>query len=184
MSDELKPWTIRSSRTIVKDKWIDLTAESCVTPRGELIEPFYLLKPRDWCCIMAIDAEDHVIFVRQYRHGIRATSLELPGGVIDEVDASPATAAARELMEETGYGCGPAETVGTFSANPHNHTNFMHVFLARGAARCRAPNPDFGEALAIERHPVGSIDGLIRSGAIVHGLQIAALVQCLHALGR
>jgi 8-oxo-dGTP pyrophosphatase MutT (NUDIX family) len=184
MADDLKPWTVMASKTILKDKWIDLTAQTCVTPKGEAIAPFYLFAPRPWCAILAIDTRDHAIMVRQYRHGIAAMSLELPGGVIEETNADPAVAAARELAEETGYHCGAIQPAGRFAANPHNQTNFMHVFLARGVVRSGDPKPDFGEAVVVERHPIGALGGLITSGAIVHGLHIAALTLALAVIGR
>lgn len=184
MADALRPWTITARRTILRDKWIDLTAETCLTAKGEVIDPFYLLKLRDWCCVMAVDADDHVILVRQYRHGIGATSLELPGGVVDAEDENPAAAALRELGEETGYVCDAPRAAGIFAPNPHNQTNRMHVFAATGARPAGVPSFDHDEALIVERYPLGTVGELIRSGAIVHGLHIAALTLGLTALGR
>lgn len=184
MAEDLPPWTVTARRTIIRDKWIDLTAETCLAAKGEVIDPFYVFRPRDWCCLLAVDRDDQVIMVRQYRHGIGATSLELPGGVVDEADADPAAAAVRELREETGYVCDALHPAGIFAPNPHNQTNRMHVFVATGARLFGPASFDHGEALVVERHSVGDIPHLLRTGAIVHGLQIAALTLALAALGR
>lgn len=184
MAAPLKAWTVKERRTIVRDAWIDLEAQTCVTADGAEIAPFYILSPRDWSAILAIDNDDQAILVRQYRHGIGATSLELPGGVVDADDIDPAAAAVRELAEETGYQVAHVQAAGRFAPNPHNQTNTMHIFVATGAALTTTPQFDVGEAVAVERHPVASLRHLIATGEIVHGLHIAALTLALAALGR
>lgn len=182
--DQLKPWTVISRRTIIRDRWIALEAQTCVAGDGQEIAPFYVLSPSNWSAILAIDADDHAILVRQYRHGAGKLSLELPGGVIDATDADPAAAALRELSEETGYRADHAKPAGTFAPNPHNQTNTMHVFIAEGAVLAGKTTFDIGEAVIVERHPVASLGALIARGEVIHGLHIAAISLALAALGR
>ena len=42
---ELKPWTVLSSKTVLKDKWIDVRADDCITAEGALIAPYAFLGP-------------------------------------------------------------------------------------------------------------------------------------------
>src|SRR5436190_24104363 len=52
--------------------------------------------------VVALTEGDHVVLVREFRPGLEAELLELPGGVVDDGE-TPAEAAGRELLEETGY---------------------------------------------------------------------------------
>ena len=68
--------------------------------------------------ILAIDAEDHVILVEQFRVPLGKPCLELPAGLIGDDDGKAGedatVAAARELEEETGYRAGRIEVLGEF----------------------------------------------------------------------
>lgn len=72
--------------------------------------------------ILAIDEEDHVLLVEQYRVPLGRACLELPAGLVGDDDSAAgedATAAAnRELIEETGYRAGRMEVVGEFYSSP------------------------------------------------------------------
>ena len=70
--------------------------------------------------IIAIDPEDHVILVEQYRVPLGRACIELPAGLIgDETEGEdPTEAAARELEEETGYRAGRIEVLGDFHSSP------------------------------------------------------------------
>lgn len=70
--------------------------------------------------ILAIDAEDHVLLVEQFRVPLGRTCIELPAGLIGDHDAGEddTVAAARELEEETGYRAGRMEVLGEFWSSP------------------------------------------------------------------
>ena len=103
MSNLPQPWRVTASRTIIKDKWIDLRADDCLRADGLEIKPYYVLDYPDWVQVIAIDADENLVVIRQYRHGAGRLTLEIPSGCIDASDADPIAAAARELREETGY---------------------------------------------------------------------------------
>ena len=94
----LRPWKILSSKHVYPNVRID----HCELPDGQVIEGF-VLEYHDWATVVALTPDNQVVMERQYRHGIQKILLELPGGVIDDSDASPLEAARRELLEETGY---------------------------------------------------------------------------------
>jgi 8-oxo-dGTP pyrophosphatase MutT (NUDIX family) len=93
---------------------------------GEL--PFYVLETGDWVNIIPITPDGRVVLIRQYRYGRDAVSLEIPGGQVDGEE--PAVAAARELLEETGYAGDPPVHLGTVAPNPAIQNNRCHTFLA------------------------------------------------------
>jgi 8-oxo-dGTP pyrophosphatase MutT (NUDIX family) len=62
--------------------------------------------------------------IKQYRHGSKEVTLEIPGGLVDEND--PREAAQRELLEETGYAGDRVELLGFVNPNPAIFNNRCH----------------------------------------------------------
>lgn len=181
---EIKPWRVLSSRTLYQDPWVRLRGDECETASGKILGAYHVLEYPDWSHVVAIDTEDQVILVRQYRHGVGVVSLELPGGMVDKEDADPAAAAARELMEETGYRAPTVRHVLTLAPNPATHANRMHVSLAEGVTPTGTQHLDGSEAIEIVRVPVAEAVRLALSGAIIQAMHVAALLAGLNAAGR
>lgn len=59
----MAPWTVNSSATVIKDRWIDLRAEDCTTAAGVSIAPYYVLHYPDWAHIVCLDQDDHICVV-------------------------------------------------------------------------------------------------------------------------
>jgi 8-oxo-dGTP pyrophosphatase MutT (NUDIX family) len=149
--DELKPWRVENSRIVQSDPWLTLRAERCVTQRGAVLDPFYVFDYRDWVHVVAFDETDLIFFVRQYRHGLKAMSLELPGGIMDAHESDPVETARRELMEETGCEAERFTHLAALSPNPSTHTNHLHVVLAEGARVVKPLALDATEDLQVLR---------------------------------
>ena len=92
-------------------------------------------------CAVAITEENEVLMVRQYRHPVKETLLEIPGGFIDEGE-TPEEAMRRELKEETGYEFSSVINVGRIAANPGVLDNFTYLFLAKGGIKTSEQNLD------------------------------------------
>jgi ADP-ribose pyrophosphatase len=115
-------------------------------------------------CMVAIDAEDRVLLVRQWRHAIGGPLLEIPAGTLDR-DAEGSIedhelAAARELEEETGSRAGTWRYLGGFYTAPGFTSELMHLYLATDltSAHEGGLHPDEDEHL--ELHPVPFADAL------------------------
>ena len=180
-----KAWRTLSSRTIIKDRWVDLRADSCVTPAGAKIAPYYVLGYPDWVHVVALTADDRLVMVRQYRHAVGEAVLEIPGGVIDATDRDPQAAARRELAEETGYTARDWRMVGSFFPNPATHTNRVHVALALDACPDAAPSLDVGEeGLVPLTLPVREVLDGLAGGLLGQAMHVAAVYLGLAAAGR
>lgn len=175
-------WTIRKSHYIMKDRWLGLRADDCVTPSGHVLDPYYVLETADIALVLGIDAADHVILVRQYRHAYGSPSLELPGGAIDPGDTDILAAAEREMREETGYTFADAERVVTLNADPARYANRMHLVRARVIA-ARPARPDPGEDIAVMRVPRAEALRLAQSGSIVGAVHAAMILIGLSGRG-
>ncbi len=177
-------WKVESSRRILEDDWISLRADSCRTPAGELVEPFYVLDYPDWVNVVAVSEDDDVVLVRQYRHGLGRTLLELPCGAVEPGDASPAAAAARELAEETGYQPGAIVESGVLSPNPASHSNLTHCFLATGCQRVGVPVTGAGERTEVSLMPLDDFARLVLDGGLLQALHVGSALFALTRLGR
>jgi 8-oxo-dGTP pyrophosphatase MutT (NUDIX family) len=123
---------------------------------------------------VAVTPDDRVVLVWQYRFGTDALSLEIPGGVIDAGE-SPAEAARRELIEETGYEAERFEPLLTLEANPALQANRCFTFLARGARPTGQTGFDAQEELETALVPAARVADLLDGGQVTHSLVHSAL---------
>lgn len=167
-----KPWPLVESTLEGDFRIFRLRRDRAVSPRTGAALDFYVLETRDWVNVIPVTPEGDVVLVRQYRHGIRSATLEIPGGLVDDED--PAAGAARELLEETGYAAREFVHLGTVDAQPALQDNRCHTYLALGAVAVAEPRPDAGEDLVVERFPLAEVPERVRRGDITHGLVLAA----------
>lgn len=142
-------------------------------PDGGSADDFYVLDAPDWVNVVPLTDDGHVVMVRQFRVGVEAETLEIPGGMCD-VDEDPAAAAARELREETGYVAREIVPIGSVHPNPALQGNRCHSFLAMGVHPSGPPQPDPHESFDVLTVPIGEISAKIESGEITHSLVISA----------
>ena len=134
---------------------------------------FVVLESPDWVNVIPLTDDGQVVLIRQFRHGTRDVSLEVPGGVV-EADEPPEAAAVRELREETGYVPSRVKYLGFVSPNPAIQGNRSHTFLAEGCRLAAEPQPDAFEHIEVQLCPLDDIPSLIRGGEISHSLIVSA----------
>ena len=132
-----------------------------------------------WVNIVALDAGRRVLLVRQWRFGIAAPTVEIPGGMVDPGE-SAREAAERELLEETGYRARRWSELGAVEPNPAFLTNRCTTFLAEELERMGEPTGDGEEEIEVVTVPSREIPRLVASGRITHALVIAALYLLEH----
>ena len=181
---DLPSWRTTNSTRLVHDRWLKVRADDCVTADGVEIAPYYVLEYPDWVGIIALDAEDHIYLVQQYRHGLGVVALELPGGAVDANDASPVEAAARELREETGLSSTEWDYVGKLAPNPATHNNHSHIVIARNVELASRPADDPTERIRLIRMPIRQAIELVLEGKMIQVIHVAALTLALHKAGK
>ncbi len=136
--------------------------------------PFFRIDSADWVNVVPLTRDGRVVMIRQYRHGAGEVTLEVPGGIVDPGE-SPAQAAARELLEETGYRAGSLEALGHVNPNPALFGNRLHAFVARDVERVAKVANEAREETLVELVGRRDLPDLVRRGRVDHALVIAAL---------
>lgn len=174
--------TARVWKTILSEKMADcrvfeVRRDICVdaeTEEGEAT--FYCIESPDWCNVIPLTANNEVVLIEQFRHGIQKVTLEIPGGMIDE-NEDPPTAGARELLEETGYAPQEMTSLGMAHPNPAIQNNAVHFFLARGCVKTQEPSFDATEHAVTRLVPLSEVKNLIESEQITHSLVLDAFLR-------
>ncbi len=133
--------------------------------------------------ILALDDQDRVLMVRQYRAAAARTMLEVPAGTLD-IDAGsgaiedPDLAAPRELEEETGYRAGSLRRLTSFWTAPGFATELMHLYLATELRSADAGRlgPDEDERLELDHVPLDEALARVDRGEIADAKSILALL--------
>jgi len=171
-----KIWERRSSEVRADYRIFRLRVDQACSPRTGREHPFFILESPDWVNVIPLTPENQVVLVRQYRHGTREVTLEIPGGLVDRGD-SPEEAARRELFEETGYKESDMLSLGHVHPNPAFLDNRCHTFLATGVKLAGGQTQDEKEDIEVMLRPLDQIPRLIRDGEITHSLVVAAFYR-------
>jgi ADP-ribose pyrophosphatase len=131
--------------------------------------------------ILAVDEQDHVLLVEQFRVPLGKPCIELPAGLIgdgnDNADEDPAAAANRELEEETGYRAGRMEVVGEFYSSPGMVTEAFTLLRARDLTKVGEGGGVDGEDITVHRVPRSGLAAFINQRrAMGDGIDVRLLL--------
>jgi ADP-ribose pyrophosphatase len=154
-------WELLGER-MLHSGWRTVVGRRYRTPDGEERE-FEVVVEGDTAVVVALTEANEVVLVREYRPGPSEHLLELPGGLVDEGE-TPAAAAARELLEETGY-AGDVRPAGTIVDSAYS-TRRRHTFVATGCRRVQDPSPHDGEFPEVVLVSAAAFRTHLRSGRL------------------
>jgi ADP-ribose pyrophosphatase len=169
---ETPAWRRVGSEKVADCRVFQVRRDRSINPRDQTEHDFFRIEAPDWINIIPLTRDDEVVMIEQYRHGTNEVTLEIPGGMVDEGESSEG-AAARELLEETGYEASPVVLLGRTRPNPAIQNNWLYSFLARDARFQRAPMFDSTEHTAVRLVPLAHVPALIADGTITHSLVVA-----------
>ena len=175
-------WKILKSEYLFSDLWFKVRKDKCETPGGKTIDPYYVYEFPTWVTAVPVTDDGRIIMVKQYRHALGKTCIEIPGGCVDDTDKNFEEAIARELKEETGYTFSSFEYLGPTSANPSTNNNLMHMFLARGGKLTSKQELDGNEEIEVELFSVDEVKQLLRDKKIVQSMHVTCIMYALEKL--
>ena len=129
LRDEPHEVDIRSSEVAFHGIVWDIVSDRFAYGDGELTRQ-YLAHPGA-AAIVALDADERVLLIQQYRHPIGERDWELPAGLLDVEGESPLEAARRELAEEADLEAGDWQELTAVHLSPGGTSELIHLFLAR-----------------------------------------------------
>ncbi len=172
---EINPWTTLSSKNIYENPWISLTEHQVLNPSGgkgiygEVHFKNYAIG------IIAIDTDDHVFLVGQYRFPLKQYSWELPegGGPLNE---NPLVSAKRELLEETGLVAKNWKEVLKMHLSNSVSDELGFLYLASDFEQF-APQPEETEQLEVKKLPFEEVYQMVINGEITDSLTVAGVLR-------
>jgi ADP-ribose pyrophosphatase len=170
-----------SSQQIYQGRAVKLRVDRVAKPSGR--ETTREVVEHDDCvAIIALDAEDNILLVRQFRHAVGEELLEIPAGGIHPGETAE-QAVRRELQEETGYFPHQLKKLRGFYSAPGYCTEYLYLYLATELAFSPLQAEDT-EDIELVRVPLVDIPHLIASGKICDAKSLAGLLgTSLHEWG-
>jgi ADP-ribose pyrophosphatase len=160
---------IISSKELLKNKLFSVVEETAHDPDGFEIRRSIVKHPGS-AVMMAVDENDRILLVKQYRLPAESYLWELPAGRLDPGESS-IEAAKRELREETGYQASDWNELVTFWASPGYVGEKMTIFLARGLTEGEK-EPMEDERIELHWFGKEELAKAIHSGQVIDGKTI------------
>jgi len=164
------------AKEICKTKVLSLSSRPWRCLRSGAEGDFIRIGIRDWVNAIASTSSGEIVMIRQFRHGSERTELEIPGGCIESEDASPIEAAARELLEETGYSGECGRVIACVSPNPALQFNRCFTVAFDNARKLSDTKLEDGEEIETLLVPSSKLLSMVKDGSISHGLVLNAMM--------
>jgi ADP-ribose pyrophosphatase len=165
-----------SRRKVFEGRAVKLRIDTVKLPSGRKTTR-EIVEHEDCVAIVALDAADNILLVKQFRKPVEKELMEIPAGGIDPGE-SPEDAVRREMREETGFLPRKVKKLGGFYSTPGFCTEYLYLYLASDLVSKPLQAED-SESIRLVRVPLTEIPGLISTGTICDAKSIAGLLVFL-----
>ncbi|MFB6722885.1 NUDIX hydrolase [Kribbella sp. NPDC056345] len=170
-------WQNLGEDAVYENPWFRVNLADVELPNGTHLDHF-VIRQRPVALTAAVNAENEVLLLWRHRFITQTWGWELPAGVVDDGE-SVVEAAAREMLEETGWRAGSLQHLMTVEPANGLSDVLHHVYWADGAEYVSHPVDDF-ESDRREWVPLSQVPDLVRTGAIRSANAAAALLLLHH----
>ncbi len=161
-------------------KIVKLFVDKAEVENGDIVKREVIKHPGG-VCVVPLDEDENVIFVRQFRYPHKRVFLEIPAGKL-EYGENHRECGLRELKEETGCVCDSFEYLGNLVPTPAYDTEIIHMYLARGL-HAGEQNLDKDEFLETEKIPLKKAAEMIMKNEIADAKTQVAILKTMFLLG-
>lgn len=134
LTDSAGSWPVAGSEDLFRDDWVVALRRDRIHPPDDADDQFgrLVLEHPGAALVLALDDDERVCLLRQYRHPAGGTYVELPAGLCDVAGEDPVETARRELREEAGLEAARWQHLSTTVPSPGISTERTHLYLAWG----------------------------------------------------
>lgn len=190
LADEPLIWPVVESSYLHRDDWVVAFRSDTVHRPGHPEDSFRRLVVEDpgAVIVLALDDQERVVVLHQYRHPVKMRLVELPAGKLDVAGEDPVVAAQRELREEVGLQAREWIHLMTTYASPGITSETHALFLARGLEEIdRDFDPHHEEAeMSVSRVPLADLVEAVLDGSVADAPLATAVLayEALRSRGR
>jgi ADP-ribose pyrophosphatase len=142
IADEPAHWPVVSSAQVLRTRLVTVQIDKVRMPDNQIAERDVVLHPGA-VAVLALDAADRILMIRQYRHPVRRLLWEIPAGLRDVAGEDLWVTAQRELVEEAGYRARDWRVLADYYSSPGFSTERLRVYLARDLEAVPEAERDF-----------------------------------------
>lgn len=174
----MKKWKVEESRIVLDaSPYMVVRQEKCLLADGLVIPDYNVISEPDIVIAFVLTADNEVILVEQYKHGIGEICLEVPGGLSD--GGTPLEEIKREVREETAYHSDNWEHLCSYINNPTRFDNYIHAFIAKDAKIVGKQELDPAESIRVHKLAIPDLLKAVNVGRISAVHSIATIFQAL-----
>lgn len=185
LHDELVSWPVMASRTLAEGRITTYLQEDVLAPDGSEVTREFLRHPGS-VGIIALDAQQRVALVRQYRHPVRHRLIEPPAGLLDVDGEDFLVSAQRELAEEVGLAAADWRVLVDVFTSPGMASETLRVYLARDLVPADAPEGFLREGEEAEMDavwaPLDDVVGAVLAGSLQNPTVVTGALAAWAAL--
>ena len=163
------------TRVVYENRWMRVR-EDTIRRRDGSNGIYGVVEKPDFVVIAAMEDDDHLHLVQQFRYPVRARYWELPQGSWEQApEADPLDIARGELREETGLSASEIAYAGHLFQGYGYTTQGYHIFIARGLSRNNVTRESEEQDLTTRTFALAEVERMIREGEIKDATTVAVL---------
>ncbi|MBQ8536133.1 MAG: NUDIX hydrolase [Clostridia bacterium] len=180
MQEPILRETLLTKETLYQGAILDVEKWQAQLPNGA-IAVREIVRHKGAAAVVALDAQNNVLLVRQWRCPLNRLTLEIPAGKLDHAGEDPLQCAMRELKEETGYTAQSWKLLTPMVSTPGFCDERIHLYLAQDLAQGEA-RPDEDEFLAIARLPLKEAVDKAMGGVLQDAKTALGILMAWHTI--
>ncbi|MEV4429007.1 NUDIX domain-containing protein [Streptomyces sp. R-07] len=183
LQDTPEEWRVVATTTPFTGNKTSVRTDDVVMPDGTVARRDYQVHPGS-VAVLALDEEDRVVVLRQYRHPVRQKLWEIPAGLLDVPGENPLHGAQRELFEEAHVKAGDWRVLTDVYTTPGGCDEAVRIFLARDLAEAEGERFEVSEEEAdmeLARVPVAELVRGVLAGELHNNCLVVGVLSLVAA---